>query len=58
MSIRVEFEADIPADATKEQVEEWIKYELGATGRIETANPLSDHGLTAKWFTVRVTHRG
>ncbi len=50
---RVEFELDIPVEATKEEVEEWIRFNLH-TNSMRLDNPLSDHEMEASWITVRV----
>lgn len=42
--VRVEFETILPVPATWDEVEEWVRLELGA-GSMDTANPLSSHGL-------------
>jgi hypothetical protein len=43
----VEFEIDVPVDATEEQVEEWLSFQLGETASIMCSNPLSSHDIEA-----------
>lgn len=42
--ITVEFEMRLPISATDDEIDEWIKYELGG-GSISGKNPLSAHEL-------------
>lgn len=42
--IRVEFSFVLPVDATREQIEEWTRFELMQAGRCENGNPLLNHG--------------
>lgn len=53
--IRVEFELVLPCDATDSEVDEWVRYEIGANGQIKIANPLSRHDLEADFTTVVIT---
>lgn len=42
--IRIEFEARLPAAATKEQIDQWVAFELGS-GSMPRDNPLGQHDL-------------
>ena len=48
----VKFEVTPPVDATKEQVEAWVRYCLGDLCGIDLANPLSNHDLSANYVEV------
>lgn len=39
--VRVECEVMVPADATKEEILEWVSFYFGRAGGMEDANPLS-----------------
>lgn len=41
--IRVQFELRLPAAATAEQVEQWLKYEISSVGKIGIDHPLVNH---------------
>lgn len=49
---RVTFEITPPVDATAEQVEEWVKFQVGNVGGISLENPLSDHDIEACHVSV------
>ncbi len=38
--VRVEVEVTIPADASEEQVQEWIEFSIGNQGELMHNNPL------------------
>jgi hypothetical protein len=44
--IKIELLAELPTAATKEQILEWVKFELGF-GTLAYDNPLANHDLTA-----------
>jgi len=55
-NIKVDFELQLPADASVEEIDTWLKYHLGAIGHISEDNPLVDydleaHGLFINWRT-------
>ncbi len=50
--IKIEFEFALPANAPKEQVAEWVAFELG-NGSMQTANPLFGHDLEF-WHSLPV----
>lgn len=52
---RVTFQITPPVDATEEQVEEWIKFHIGATGSMKGDNPLADHDLDGRHVFVQGT---
>ncbi len=45
--IEVTFSFVVPVTATREQVEEWVAFELGYSGAMESDNPLESFGLEA-----------
>jgi hypothetical protein len=46
--IRVSFEVkNIPAAATDEEIEEWLRFSFGATGCLSLDNPLVDYEAEA-----------
>ena len=51
--ITVSFQLKITVDdATDEQIQEWLEFELGANGRMDGNNPLSSQALEADSFSV------
>jgi hypothetical protein len=52
MKIYVEFTAEVPAEATEEEVLEWVRFCLG-TGSMSAKNPLS-YDLVADFSTLNV----
>lgn len=56
--IRVQFDVVLPCDATREQVLEWIAFELHYAGGCDGDNPLIDYDLEAMAEPVlNDTHR-
>jgi hypothetical protein len=51
----VQFDIDVPDDATAEQVEEWSRYMCGDTGAIEGNNPLIDRSFDPVFNTFKMT---
>lgn len=49
---RVTFEITPPVPATKEQVEEWVRFQVGSNGDIELENPLSDYDMEGRYVFV------
>ncbi len=51
MKIKVEFSAQMPdlgeTTVTREQIDEWLLYQLGARGGIDMHNPLHDWDIEA-----------
>lgn len=47
MAKRVIFQAcaSIPENVTDGQIQEWIEFELGYTGRMKASNPLTKHDI-------------
>ena len=37
--IRVEFDMEVPADCTEEELGAWLDFELGVNGSLSTENP-------------------
>lgn len=54
--IRVEFDCDIPAQATAEQIHEWLKFEL-VGGAISEQNPLSEFDVIADYLSLDWEHQ-
>lgn len=50
--IKVSFTASVPDDATDEQVQEWLEFELNARGCMPVENPLSSNPIEADSFSV------
>ena len=50
----VEFDIEIPIEATDEQIDEWIDYMFGDKGCMHYKNPLWawDDGYDAKWVEM------
>ena len=46
--IEVKIVVAVPCNCTKEQFEEWVKFQLKYIGGISANNPLSEHELEAK----------
>lgn len=54
MLIMVEVEIEVPVeDATDEQIQEWLEFQLGSRGRISIKNPLHDQDIEAHCVTYR-----
>lgn len=51
--INVEFSIDIPDDVTREQVREWLEFNLGNRGSCSNANPLIDYEIEAERVSIR-----
>ncbi len=53
--VKVEFEVSVPDGVTPAQVEEWVRFEVGAQGHrhIKAENPLADTDLEASKVVVR-----
>jgi len=52
--IKVSFDVYVPPEVSLDDVEEWLKFELHATGAMKTANPLSSTDLEAVFGSVLV----
>jgi len=39
-TVHVEFDVDIPADATEAEIDEWLRYSLNDRGGMSVDNPL------------------
>jgi len=50
-NINVQFSVDVPDDATDEQIQEWLNFELGASGRMSMSNPC-EGSIDADSFSV------
>ncbi|MGL5536747.1 hypothetical protein [Aeromonas sp. Y311-2] len=50
--IKVSFTTSVPDDATDEQVQEWLEFELNASGGMSGENPLSSNPIEADSFSV------
>lgn len=48
MTATVTFIVDVPAIATEQQVEDWIKYEIGERSYLPGGNPLCMFALKAE----------
>lgn len=53
-TVEVSFSALVPVDATDEEIEEWVEYELHAQSSIHNANPLSSHALEAHHVEIDI----
>ena len=51
MKIKVTCEVEVPVDATKEQITEWVRFNLSQSGSIGR-NPLLEHPCEAIWETI------
>jgi hypothetical protein len=45
--VTVRFDVEVPESVTDRQVEEWVAFHVGATGRLDADNPLSDRDVDA-----------
>lgn len=52
--VRVEFQVEIPCEATDAQIEAWVEFELMANCSLDGKNPLSKHDLRAEPFSVAI----
>jgi len=54
--ISVQFEADVPEDATEAQIEEWVRFGLHERGDMSARNPLAEHDVDAVFGSVDIRH--
>jgi hypothetical protein len=56
MKIRCEvrFSVDIPCEATYEEIEEWLRFELHERAKMKVSNPLSDFEMAANYGSVNI----
>ena len=47
-TVKCTFWVDVPFDVSKEDIEDWVKFELNQTAQIKLSNPLSDTEIDAK----------
>jgi hypothetical protein len=52
MMLEVKILVDVPAHASLQQAEDWLKFRLGASPELSLANPLSDYDLYAERVEV------
>jgi hypothetical protein len=52
MKLKVQFEVTVPDHVTIEQAEEWLRFQIGASGGMKSANPLSGDDLEARSVSV------
>lgn len=52
MKLKVQFEVTVPDHVTIEQAEEWLRFQIGASGGMQSVNPLSGDDLEARSVTV------
>jgi hypothetical protein len=45
--VTVQFDVEVPDDATDVEIEEWVSFEIGATCTLSGENSLSDQDLNA-----------
>lgn len=50
--VSVEFEVEIPVEATDEQIVEWLRYTFGELGGMSAVNPLSEYDGEAVFGTL------
>lgn len=56
--LTVQFAVRVPdVGASMEQIEEWLKYQLGHNGGCSMSNPLVDEDLEAKFGSICVQPR-
>lgn len=54
-TVTVQFDVDVPDDATDMQIEEWVAFEVGARCQFNGAgNPLAHTDLQANRDSVRI----
>jgi hypothetical protein len=51
MKIKVTCEVEVPMDATKEQITEWVRFNLSQSGSL-SRNPLLEHPCKEIWKTI------
>lgn len=55
MSVKtVKFSVEVPDDASDEDIEAWVAFELHALGSMSAANPLAHTDLRAEFGSVYV----
>lgn len=52
MQLRVKFEVTVPDGVSIDQAEEWLKFQLGANGGMESSNPLCSEDLSSSRVIV------
>ena len=52
MKIKVEFEAEIPDGKIDDDIEEWLRFEIGENGQMSGNNPLVNTPLIPFPFSV------
>lgn len=45
----------VPVDATRDQIREWIEYEVGHRSEMQLSNPLEAHQINAIEVHTRIT---
>lgn len=56
MVIQVKFDVEIAGHQTDETIDEWLRYELRANGKIQTANPLVDEQVMPVYGSLKWKH--
>lgn len=51
-TIKVSFVLKIKEDATDEEIQGWLEFELGTNGRLDGNNPLIKQSIEAESFSV------
>ena len=52
MKIRVTFEMELPIDANRDEVREWVEFELRKTSSMKNSNPLCDTEIQANYVSI------
>lgn len=51
-TIHVEFDVKVPAEATDDQIDEWVSFCTGERASISNSNPLVGHELEAEFVRI------
>ena len=54
MRVKIQFEIEVPDDATDEDLVEWVRFEVGDNGMIRGANQLIHRELTPIFGTLTI----
>lgn len=52
-TVKAEFSVLVPDEATNKEIEDWLKFHLGATGSLSLDNPMSEKDIEAVFGSVQ-----
>lgn len=53
-TVTVQFDVQVPASATDQEIEDWVSFDVGASFKFDGDNPMADRDLNAIRGSVRV----